>query len=163
MSTAAAAVPADALQQVVDGKLPLNTFFGLGDDQIQAFAAIGFLNYQQGRMDEAREIFDGLVALDSSRYYGYAGLGAIALAAGDLETAETQLREALARNGNDPTVLANLGETLLRASKTEEAAGYFQKALELDPAGQDPGANRARSILRGMQMVIEELAKNPVN
>lgn len=159
MSTAATPVPGDALQQVVDGKLPLNTFFDIGGDQIQAFAALGYMSYQQGRVDEAREIFEGLTALDSTQYYGYAGLGAIDLASNNLAEAETNLRAAAERNPKDPTVLANLGETLLRQSKAEEAAGFFKQALELDPNGQDPGANRARAILQGMQLVIEELKK----
>ena len=147
------------LQAVIDGATPLNAVLGLGDEQIQAIAALGFLNYQQGRYDDARTLFEGLVALDSASYFGFAGLGALALAQNNLDEAEENLRAAAERNGKDPTVLANLGETLLRQSKTEEAAGFFKRALDLDPANSDPGANRARAILQGMQMVIEELKK----
>jgi Flp pilus assembly protein TadD len=158
-TTTNAPVPDDALTQVLAGALPMNTFIGLGDEQIQAIAALGFVNYQQGRMDDARQLFEGLTALDSTSYFGHAGLGAIALFQNELEAAETHLRDAAERNPKDPTVLANLGETLLRQAKTEEAASFFKKSLDLDPDNTDPGANRARAILHGMQVVIEELKK----
>ncbi len=162
-TTSNAPAPVDTLTQVINGTLPLNTFFGLGEDQIQAIAALGYLNYQQGRIDDARQLFEGLVALDATNYFGYAGLGAIALSQNDLDAAETHLRDAASRNPKDPTVLANLGETLLRQTKTEEAAGFFKCALDLDPNHADPGANRARAILHGMEMVIEELKKTAAN
>jgi Flp pilus assembly protein TadD len=61
--------------------------------------------------------------------------------------------------GIDPTVHANLGETLLRLGRFEPAAAEFDKALQLDPEQKDPGANRARAILSGMKLVIDELQK----
>ncbi|MDX2153452.1 MAG: tetratricopeptide repeat protein [Bryobacteraceae bacterium] len=159
MSTTTAPLPADALQQVIDGKLPLNVFFDLPAEQIQALAASAYTVYEQGRTAEAKEMFEGLVALDSTSYYGYAGLGAIALAEEDLQTAHANLAEAAKRNPKDATVQANLGEVLLRQGKGEEAAEAFRAALELDPQGKDPGANRARAILHGMSVVVKELEK----
>ena len=62
-------------------------------------------------------------------------------------------------NPKDPTVRANLGETLLRKAQFNEAAKEFEKALELDPDERDPGANRARAIIEGMQVVISEVER----
>jgi Flp pilus assembly protein TadD len=160
MSTTSA-LPIDALQKAIDGELPLNAFFGLSTEQIQAMAALGYSMYEQGRTGEAEQVFEGLTAVDSTSYFGFAGLGAIALAKGDLDTAESNLGAALTRQPNDPTVLANLGETLLRKGNAEKAGEYFKRALDLDPEGADPGANRARAILHGMKLVIDELSKNP--
>ena len=72
------------LQKIIDGEATVNDLIGLGEPQIQAIAVLGFQAYEQGRGDEARAIFEGLTALDSSSYFGYAGLGAMALADGDL-------------------------------------------------------------------------------
>lgn len=161
MSTPASALPENTLTEVIEGRQPLNTFLGLSQEQVQAFAALGFASYQQGRVEEAREIFEGVIALDSTSYYGWAGLGAIELSEDNLDAAESSLLAASNRYGEDPTVLSNLGEVYLRKGDAEKATEYLEKALKLDPKGEDPGANRARAILQGMMLVLDELEKNP--
>ena len=133
----------------------------LTEQQTAAIAALGYNLYEQGKMSEATTVFNGLVAIDPGNYIGYAGLGAVALASEppQLDLAVANLREAARLNSKDPTVQANLGEALLRQAKFEEAAGAFEKALELDPEEEDAGANRARAILDGMEIVIEEVQK----
>ena len=145
-------------KDVADGKAPLNAVVGLSETQIKAFAALGYTLYQQGRTEDAGKIFNAVVALDQNVYYGYAGLGAIALAKepADLETAYTNLTKAVELKPDEPTTLANLGETLLRQGKFDEAAKVLEKSFKLDPNGKDPGANRARAIVGGIQMIARE-------
>ncbi|MBL0160864.1 MAG: tetratricopeptide repeat protein [Bryobacterales bacterium] len=159
MSTSPTTLPTDTLQRVIDGTAALNAFIGLGPDQLQAIAVIGYNSYEQGKIDEAEEIFQGLIALDGTKYFGYAGLGAIELSRGNVDAAHGHLSAALQRHPDEPTVLSNLGEVLLRQGKAEEAATAFQKALALDPDGRDPGANRARAILQGMNVVLQEMSR----
>ncbi len=142
------------LQQIIDGDAALNEIVGLGRNEIDSIAVIGFQAYEQGRVEEAETVFEGLSALDGNLYYGPAGLGAIRLSQGRLDEAEEFLQEALKRNPDDPTVRANLGETILRQGRLGEAAEQFQKALELDPEMRDGGVNRARAILQGMEVVL---------
>jgi tetratricopeptide (TPR) repeat protein len=138
------------------GRVSLSHMFGLAKQEIEAIAALGFQLYEQGKVADAESIFNGLIALDSHVYYGYAGLGALALADEKLDEASRWLTRAAELNPQDPTVHANLGEALLRQSKFDEAAEEFQKALQLDPKAADPGANRARAILNGMRIVIQQ-------
>ncbi len=147
------------LQNIIDGKAPLNSAIGLRNEEIDAIAALAFQAYEQGRAEEAETIFDGLTALDQNLYYGYAGLGAIRLAADKVDQALPLLEKAVELNSQDPTVRANLGEALLRANRVEAAAEQFRQALELDPDQRDAGANRARAILLGMEVVMKELEK----
>jgi len=88
----------------------------LNKQQIEAIAAQGFNLYQQGKLDEAKVIFEGLTAIDSTNYMGYAGLGAVALAKEppQLDAALANLQKAAEINPSDPSVHANLGEALLR-------------------------------------------------
>jgi Flp pilus assembly protein TadD len=130
-----------------------------GKDQIDAIAVLGFQLYEQGKTRDAETMFTGLIAIDDTNYLGYAGMGALALAEEKLEEAVDYLRKAAERNPTDPTVHANLGEALLRQAKFEEAAAEFTKALDLDPEEVDPGANRARAILDGMGILVEELSR----
>jgi tetratricopeptide (TPR) repeat protein len=138
------------------GRVSLSQMFGLAKQEIEAIAALGFQLYEQGKVDDAEAIFNGLIALDSHVYYGYAGLGALALAEEKLDEASRWLTRAAELNPQDPTVHANLGEALLRQAKFDEAAEEFQKALQLDPKASDPGANRARAILNGMRVVLQQ-------
>ncbi len=136
-----------------------DNLFGLTRSEIDAIEVLGFQLYEQGRTAEAQTIFQGLIVLDRRMYQGYAGMGAVALAEQKLEQAAEWLAQAVERNPNDPTVQANLGETLLRLGRFEPAAAAFEKALALDPEQKDPGANRARAIVSGMKLVVQELQK----
>ena len=55
------------------------------------------------------------------------------------------------------TVQANLGEVLLRQGKLEEAKKHLERAFQLDPGHNDPGANRARALVSGLDMIVKEL------
>jgi len=146
----------DAILVKEAGRVSISQKLGLAKQEIEAIAVLGFQLYEQGKVAHAESIFNGLIALDSQVYYGYAGLGALALAGEKLDEASRWLIRAAELNPQDPTVHANLGEALLRQAKFDEAAEAFQKALTLDPAGRDPGANRARAILSGMRMLLRE-------
>jgi tetratricopeptide (TPR) repeat protein len=126
-------------------------------DQLNSIALFALDYYRQGKVSEAETMFKGLVIADNS-FYGYAGLGAIALSQDPprLEDAFTYLSIATDMKPEDPSAHANLGEVLLRQSKFQEAAGQFQKAIELDPQGHDAGANRARAMLAGLQLMVTE-------
>jgi tetratricopeptide (TPR) repeat protein len=141
------------------GRISLSQMFGFAKQEVEAIAALGFQLYEQGKVSDAESIFNGLIALDSQVYYGYAGLGAMALAEEKLEESVRWLTRAVELNPDDPTVHANLGEALLRQAKFTDAANEFQKALKLDPNETDGGANRARAILGGMQVLIKELQR----
>jgi Flp pilus assembly protein TadD len=126
-------------------------------EQLDAIAVIGLRAYEDGRNGDARAIFEGLIRLDDTLYYGYAGLGAIDLREGNLQGALEHLRKAAERNPNDASVHTNLGETLLRLTSFADSAQEFRKAMELDPQGHDPGANRARAILNGIEAALLSL------
>jgi protein O-GlcNAc transferase len=129
--------------------------------QLQAMVALAFNYYQQGKLHEAETIFNGLTLIAPNSYYSYAGLGAIALAKkpADLTAALVNLKKAAELNPSDASVQANLGEVLLRQAKFDESAEYFKKSLELDPNHTDPGANRARAIIAGLNTVGQEVQR----
>src|SRR5512147_2286508 len=137
----------EAARKIRAGEQPAAAL-GLSDTQVKAIAALGYTVFQQGRFDDAEVLFRGVVALDSNSYVGYAGLGAIAMATNppDLNAAYTNMSKAAQLNPNDATVQANLGEVLLKQGKLDEAKTHLEKAFQLDPGRNDPGANRARAI-----------------
>jgi Flp pilus assembly protein TadD len=99
-----------------------------------------------------------LIAANNKVFYGYAGLGALALAKqpADLATARENLTKAAELNPKDPTVQANLGEVLVRQGKVDEAAKHFKTAFELDSQHREPGVNRARAIVASLAAISAE-------
>lgn len=151
---------AEIEKRIVSGQQAASVF-GVTHDQIKAMMALGFNQYQQGRLDQAERVFRGVAALDTNSYMGYAGLGAVALARkpADLNTALAALTRAAELNPNDGAIQANLGEVLLRQDKLEEAKTHLMKAFQLDPNRQDPGVNRVRAIVAGLDILVEEAEK----
>jgi tetratricopeptide (TPR) repeat protein len=151
-------VTADELAKRIEAGEPPVHILGMTDTQLKAIIALGYNKYQQGKLDAADTMFRGAAALDPTNYLGYAGAGAVALARkpADLETAYTNLSKAAELNGDDASIQANLGEVLLRQGKVLEAKEHLEKAFQLDPDHKDPGVNRARALVSGIDAVIKE-------
>ena len=141
----------DQIQAALDGKIPFSAALGAPDGMIELFAIIGAQYYDQGRYEDARCMFQGAATLDSSNYYGHAGLGAIALMDDSLDEARVHLTRSYGLNAKDPSVCANLGEVLLRTGERNEAARLFREAAALDPEHLNPYANRARGMLSAIE------------
>jgi tetratricopeptide (TPR) repeat protein len=138
-------------RDLVSGAAPLNQMFNVSPEQIAEIALFGHDLWRQGRREEARKVFLGLIALDEGIYYGHAGMGLLAMAEGDFASAEKYLEKAAALEPSDVAVGANLGEVLLRQGKIEAAVTALQHAAELDKSGKHAGAIRARAILVALE------------
>ena len=135
----------------------LATVLGISDPQIEGLAALGYHAYEQGQLKNAETFFGGVTALDNRSYVGWAGLGAVELAKRpqNLEAAHGYLSKAAELRPDDGTIQANLGEVLLRQGKLDEAKTHFEKAFQLDPKRKDPGVNRARALVAGLDVVVK--------
>jgi Tfp pilus assembly protein PilF len=94
--------------------------------------SLGRLLVKQGRLAEARELWDGRTSDEDRTYPQFIEL---------LKRAENLKRatEALARNPNDPDVLIEMGFAVMEGDswvvdrRQEKAIIYFKQALQLDP------------------------------
>jgi cytochrome c-type biogenesis protein CcmH/NrfG len=138
----------------------LAKYFGLTSAHMHAFSALGMQLFQQGRMEDAATVFQGIIALDEHCYIGHAGIGALALAQNppDLKMALSSLQMAVHLNPDDPNVHANLGEALLRSARFEQAAAAFKRALVLDPDQVHAGTKRAHAIIRAIDLIAENMS-----
>ena len=59
------------------GKLTLREIKGYTDEELYAIAHVGYFFLMQGKNDEARTLFEGLVAVDPRNDYYYRALGVI--------------------------------------------------------------------------------------
>jgi Flp pilus assembly protein TadD len=152
--------PVEAAKRIASGEKAA-AVLGITDEQVKAFAALAYNQYQQGKYDDAEILFRGVTSLDSNAFYGYAGLGAVALARKppDLSAAYDSLSKAAELKPDDPTIQANLGEVLLRQGKLSDAKMHLEKSFQSDPDHKDPGVNRVRALVAGLGILIQEAEK----
>lgn len=115
---------------------------------------------QQGKVDEA------IVAMKEARESDPKDLPLL-LAEADLyiklekmDKFGELMEEAVKLDPTNPQLFFNLGVVNANEGKTEEAIGYYQKAIELKPEYADAYTNLAIVILSEEKAIVEEMNKN---
>jgi tetratricopeptide (TPR) repeat protein len=98
----------------------------------EAYFKLGIQLEEQGRLSDARELLErGLTVVE--RQPILAILGSIQRRLHDFRAAETTLMRAIEMEPSDADAMYGLG-LVFADDKPAEAAGYFRRALDLDPA-----------------------------
>jgi tetratricopeptide (TPR) repeat protein len=107
----------------------------------------GFSFYQQGRLLDAKNIFEGLALLDTKNPYVHGILGSVYQQEGKEQDAILSYSTAISLFEKDVNSLVNRGEVFLRLGKFQQAAKDFASAIRFDPDSKNPAANRARLLI----------------
>jgi tetratricopeptide (TPR) repeat protein len=153
----------ERVEKWINGELTLQELHAVSGPEMLELAVIGFSMYEQGKYEEAKVIFEGLIALDSKEGYYYTALGAVHLAQENLETAERCFNAAIELNDKEIASFVNRGEVYLRQGKILEAAHDFKKAVELDPENKDPLSHRARILAAAALETLEAAQREAEN
>lgn len=119
------------------------------DPTERAFAdltRLGHEAFEAGRAEEARVIFESLVALGRRDPFAHTMLGTILLGAQALDQAQEQFEAALEIDPEDLAALVYRGEIRLSRKKTARAIEDLERAVKLG-ASTDPFVARARKLL----------------
>lgn len=127
-------------------------------EHISATLLVGHLFYTQGKIEEAKKIFEGLFVLDQTNPYVHAILGSIHQKQRLYPAAVMHYSHAIRLFPGDIESLTNRGEIFMQHGRFKEAASDFKNAIELDPQQQSPAANRAR-LLSALAKESLELTK----
>jgi tetratricopeptide (TPR) repeat protein len=119
---------------------------GITPAEIASLILLGHSLYEQGKLIEARMIFEGIVLLQPENPYSFAVLGGIHQQMNEYESAIESYSKVLEVYSRDTNTLMNRGECYLNLGRLTEAANDFKVAIELDPQGIDPASNRARFL-----------------
>jgi len=141
------AIDKEKVEKFHKGELKLAELFDIDAKQVAALLLTGHNYYSQGKLDEAKRIFEGLAVLDGKNPYVHGILGAIYQKQEKYDVAIARYTLALNIFPKDPNSLTNRGEIYLKLGKFKEAAEDFKKAIELDPERKHPAANRARVLV----------------
>ena len=99
-------------------------------------------------LDQARRAFETAVSLDPDNPEAYGFLGEALRQLGQLQGAEPVLREAVRLGSAMPMTYENLGLCLAEQSRFEEAIGYLQQAVDMEPEGIDYRLSLAGALAR---------------
>jgi protein O-GlcNAc transferase len=112
--------------------------------------------HRAGRLAEAIDIYEKIVAQVPNHFDATHLLGVIALQEGRLEKAQGLIKSALRTNPVHPVALNNLGMVYLRKGDLELAHGQFERAVKLQPDFSDGLANLG-TVLRQLGRPREAL------
>lgn len=125
------------LQKWADRKATLKDVRGYRDEELYAIAKTAYFFYYQGRLDEARTLFQGLYAVNPTDAYFAKALGVVELAAGNAQGALAAYNVAQTLSPADPGVYVSRAEVKLALGQKTQAAEDLRlavaKAKEEDP------------------------------
>ena len=138
---------AEMLPKWAAGQVTLKELKGYSDDELYAIAHQGYFFLMQGKNNEAKTLFEGLVAIDPRNDYYYRALGVIFHKLGDVDRALKQFTYAIRVNGRSPAAYVNRAEVYLTQGKHQDAAQDLRKSLELMGPRDGALARKARALL----------------
>jgi len=142
-----AKVSPELAARLIGGQMTLAEFTGLSRETLYEIAQIGYRMLNSGKLEQAREIYRGLVAADPYDSVFHCHLAAAHHRLGDLDSALKEYTQALQFNYANADALVGRGEIYLHQEQLSEAVKDLRKATELDPQAEKPSTVRARAIL----------------
>ena len=162
----------ESLEAFLMGDITLAQLEGVTADEMYAIADIGYDLYEEGKLGEARTIFEGLSAYNPWDPYFHSVLGSILQHQGDCRRAIDRYKKAVELFPEDVSSWTNLGEAMLsllaeapeaepsrQAELFEAAVQALSKAIELDPESNTGSSVRARAIVASTADACERLRK----
>jgi tetratricopeptide (TPR) repeat protein len=149
----------EQFKKVVSGETTLADVAGMREDQLRAVASYGYTFFTEGKLEEAKRIFAGLVALNPKIGPFHTGLGEVLLKEGQVDGALEQFDAALKINPDDPVALVCRGEVYLRQGQINEASVDLKKVIALDPK---MNGNPAHFAFRLAVAALQELDRRGI-
>ncbi|MFN7130688.1 MAG: tetratricopeptide repeat protein [Myxococcales bacterium] len=136
----------ERLMRFARGELTWAEVEGITFQQAMQMARTGCELAARGRLDEARIIFEGLVAMNPKDTSSHAALGNVYQKLGRIDDALASYDRAIALFDRNVVALASRGEIRLRRG---DRAGYTDllRAAELDPKGSTAAGRRALALV----------------
>ena len=119
---------------------------GYSDDELYAIAHQGYFFLLQGKNDEGRTIFEGLVAIDPKNDYYYRALGVIYHKLGDPERAIKQFTYATRVAPSNLAAFINRAEVYVATGRRREALADLDHAVNIARDPETPLCRKARAL-----------------
>jgi type III secretion system low calcium response chaperone LcrH/SycD len=140
---------AATLQRWADGKATLREVRGYSDDELYAIAKTAYFFFYQGRLSEARTLFQGLYAVNPTDAYFAKALGVVEMAAGNGQGALAAFDVAAKLAPQDPSVYVGRAEVKLALGQKPQAVEDLRRAAAMTPE-TDPVVRKAGAMLTAL-------------
>jgi type III secretion system low calcium response chaperone LcrH/SycD len=140
---------ATQLQRWADGKATLKDVRGYSDEELYAVAKTAYYFFYQGRLNEARTLFQGLYAVNPLDAYFAKALGVVELAAGNVQGALSAYDVAIKLAPSDPSVYVGRAEVKLYQGNKGQAADDLRKAISVSK-DESPIRKKAWAMLQSI-------------
>src|SRR5436190_10479445 len=140
-------IPQELAERLAYGEINLAELIGLKRDSLYKIAEVGYRLFMSEKYDQAKQIYQGLIAADPYDSVFHCHLAAIYHRLGDLDKAMHGYTQAIKYNFADIDALAGRGEVYYNRGKLLEAFHDLKAAIELDPEGKFESSVRARAIV----------------
>jgi type III secretion system low calcium response chaperone LcrH/SycD len=137
------------MQRWADGKATLREVRGYTDEELYAIAKTAYYFFYQGRVNEARTLFQGLYAVNAADAYFAKALGVVEMAAGNPQGALAAYDVALKLASNDAGAYVGRAEVKLAMGQKAQAIEDLRKASSLAPEG-DAVARKAEAMIAAL-------------
>lgn len=128
---------------------------GVSEQEFRAMGQMGAMYYQQGILDKAQAIFEGLVEIDPSSAAAHSALGALFTRTERFDDALRHLDRAVELDPAQIAPYVNRAEIFIKQGRAKEAVSNLEQAIALDPREKDPAANRARAMALGIAEALK--------
>lgn len=119
---------------------------------------------KDGKLKEAEEMLNRVLAADPTNPHAMAGMGRVRLGDKQYDAAVVLLEQAAAKLTDDATVQASLGEAYKKLERHTDAATAYGAAFKADPNAGNYGLEQGQALRRAKQYeaaeaVLREVAK----
>jgi type III secretion system low calcium response chaperone LcrH/SycD len=122
---------AQRLQKWADGKTTLKDVRGYSDEELYSIARLGYFFFYQGKVNEARTIFQGLYAVNPADAYFAKALGVVEMAANNPAGALAAYDVAIKIAPQDPASYVGRAEVRLAQGQKAQAIDDLRRAQQL--------------------------------
>jgi len=129
------------------GQVTLKEIKGYSDDELYAIAHTGYFFLMQGKNEEARTLFEGLVAIDPRNAYYYRALGVIFHKLGEEDRAIRQFGYAIRVNPRSPAAYVNRAEVYISRREFPSAIEDLRRSLQFTGPRDVQLERKARALL----------------
>jgi type III secretion system low calcium response chaperone LcrH/SycD len=138
-----------SLQKWADGKATLKDVRGYSDEELFSIARTAYYFFYQGKLNEARTLFQGLYAVNPLDSYVAKALGVVEHAAGNPQGALAAYDVALKISPQDSAAYVGRAEVKLSLGQKTQALDDLKRAQQLCRDDQDLKA-KISAMLAGL-------------
>jgi type III secretion system low calcium response chaperone LcrH/SycD len=144
-----AAALAQRLQKWADGKATLKEVRGYTDEELYSIARTGYYFFYQGKVNEARTVFQGLYAINPMDSYFAKALGVVEMAAGNPAGAVAAYDVAIKIAPQDAAAYLGRAEVKLLQGQKNQALDDLRRAQQY-AAPESPENQKVSAMLQAL-------------